>query len=99
MELPRQVSRQLPDTLTPSEVQKIMARCNLDDLLGVRDRAILETFYSTGIRRMELVNLCVYDVADELVLRPRETAIFFGNLSFHGSFFYALSDIYVKNRP
>lgn len=29
---------------------------------GVRDRAVLETFYSTGMRRMELVNLKIFDV-------------------------------------
>ncbi len=30
--------------------------------MGLRDRAILETLYSTGIRRMEVVNLTVYDL-------------------------------------
>jgi integrase/recombinase XerD len=30
--------------------------------LGVRDRAILETLYSTGVRRMEVVNLRLYDL-------------------------------------
>ena len=33
--------------------------------LGLRDRAILETFYSTGLRRMELANLGVYDLDAE----------------------------------
>ena len=33
--------------------------------LAVRDRAILETFYSTGMRRMELVNLKLYDLDAE----------------------------------
>ena len=32
---------------------------------GLRDRAILETFYSTGMRRMELANLKVYDLDAE----------------------------------
>lgn len=31
-------------------------------MLGVRGRAIIETFYSTGIRRMELVHLELYDL-------------------------------------
>ena len=30
--------------------------------MGVRDRAILETLYSTGIRRMELAGLHTYDL-------------------------------------
>jgi integrase/recombinase XerD len=33
--------------------------------VGLRDRAILETFYSTGIRRTELINLKLYDVDRE----------------------------------
>jgi len=34
----------------------------VNDLLGLRDRAILEMLYSTGIRRTELVNLLVHDL-------------------------------------
>ena len=30
--------------------------------MGVRDRAMLETFYSTGMRRMELVGLKIFDL-------------------------------------
>jgi len=30
--------------------------------IGIRDRAIIETLYSTGIRRSELINLKIYDV-------------------------------------
>ena len=29
---------------------------------GLRDRAILETFYSTGMRRLEIANLKLYDI-------------------------------------
>ena len=35
---------------------------DIADPLGLRDRAILETLYSTGMRRMELVNLKLYDL-------------------------------------
>ena len=73
LELPRQIKCQLPDVLTVNEVEQVMAQCDLTDSLGVRDRAILETFYSTGIRRLELVNLCVYDIsADNQVLMVRQ---------------------------
>jgi integrase/recombinase XerD len=34
---------------------------NLAEPLGVRDRAILETLYSTGMRRLELLGLKLYD--------------------------------------
>lgn len=73
LDLPRQIQRQLPDVLTPDEVEKIMTQCDLNEFLGVRDRVILETFYSTGMRRQELVNLCVYDVvADQGTVMIRQ---------------------------
>ena len=33
--------------------------------IGLRDRAILETFYSTGIRRCEIVRLTLWDIDRE----------------------------------
>jgi integrase/recombinase XerD len=65
LELPRP-SRHLPRTiLTRAEVSAILAQPDLDTLKGQRDRAMLETLYSTGIRRMELVNLCLHDIERE----------------------------------
>jgi len=62
MELPR-VHRRLPKhILTAEEVERILAQTALHGELGIRDRAILETLYSTGIRRSELANLRLYDV-------------------------------------
>lgn len=49
-------------TLTEEQVQKLMEAPDLSSPLGVRDRAILEVFYSTGIRREELLHLAVEDV-------------------------------------
>jgi integrase/recombinase XerD len=43
----------------------VLAQPDLNDPLGVRDRAILEVFYSTGIRRSELANLAVTDIDRE----------------------------------
>ena len=39
-----------------------MQQTNIHDPLGLRDRAILETLYSTGMRRLELVNLTLWDL-------------------------------------
>jgi site-specific recombinase XerD len=62
MELPR-VHRKLPQhVLTAEEVERILAQTGLHGDLGIRDRAILETLYSTGIRRSELAHLRLYDV-------------------------------------
>ncbi len=38
---------------------------NVADPIGLRDRAILETLYSTGMRRLELINLKLYDLDTE----------------------------------
>jgi integrase/recombinase XerD len=43
--------------LTIREIEKVLNGIDIKSPLGLRDRAILETLYSTGIRRMELCNL------------------------------------------
>ena len=53
-----QLGQQLPArVLTASQVEAILAAVDLQGHFGVRDCSILETFYSTGIRRMELAGL------------------------------------------
>lgn len=49
-------------TLAPKEARKILDQPNLGTLAGIRDRAILEVFYSSGIRLNELCRLTIYDV-------------------------------------
>jgi len=62
IELPR-VERRLPKAvLTIEEAEKVLAQPDVTTPLGVRDRAILETLYSTGIRRQEIVDLDLYSV-------------------------------------
>lgn len=55
--------RRLPEAvLSVEEVEEVLAGPDTTTALGVRDRAILEVFHSTAIRRMELINLRVSDV-------------------------------------
>ncbi len=62
LELPR-VHRRLPkQLLSADEVERILNQTLLHGELGIRDRAIIETLYSTGIRRAELANLKLYDI-------------------------------------
>jgi integrase/recombinase XerD len=57
VDLPRKEKR-LPETaLTLAEVEALLGVPNVADPLGVRDRAMLELFYSTGLRRTELCRL------------------------------------------
>lgn len=65
IELPR-AERRLPrPALTAAEAELVLAQPDLADPIGVRDRAILEVFYSTGIRRSELAHLAVTDIDHE----------------------------------
>jgi len=45
-----------------AEVEAILAEADPESAQGLRDRAMLETLYSTGLRRMELPGLAIYDV-------------------------------------
>ena len=63
LELPR-LGRVLPKNIfSAQEVERIMQLCDLADPMGLRDRAILEVLYSTGIRRLETVQLKLYDLS------------------------------------
>ena len=53
---PRQAKR-LPKAISVEQVEKLLSAPSDKDTLGLRDRAMLETLYSTGIRVSELVGL------------------------------------------
>ena len=58
---PRQAKR-LPKAIGVQEVEKLLAAPDVQTLLGARDRAMLETLYSTGIRVSELVGMDIQDI-------------------------------------
>lgn len=53
----------LPVVLSVEEVEALLQQPDLKTVAGLRDRAILELFYSTGIRRSELINLKLHDLS------------------------------------
>jgi integrase/recombinase XerD len=62
LELPRLEHRLPKHVLTQSEAETVINQPNVTEPLGVRDRSILEVLYSTGMRRVELTGLQLYDV-------------------------------------
>lgn len=74
LELPKK-PQTLPKTiLSIAQVESVLNQCSQGDqnnqnathtLLGIRNRALMELFYSSGIRRMELTALKLYDVDTE----------------------------------
>jgi len=61
MRTPRKEKR-LPGVLDEKQVRRLIEQPETDSFLGLRDRAILEILYSTGIRASELVGANIEDV-------------------------------------
>lgn len=61
LELPKP-SYRLPTVLNAVEVEAVLTLPKIHTRMGLRDRAILETLYSTGIRRLELRHLKLTDI-------------------------------------
>jgi integrase/recombinase XerD len=60
--LPKLEHRLPKHVLTERESEKIINEPDVNEPLGIRDRAILEVLYSTGMRRMELIRIKLYDL-------------------------------------
>jgi integrase/recombinase XerD len=65
LELPRPEKRLPVEALSRSQMEAVLSVPEISDPLGLRDRAILELFYSTGIRRAELARLELSDLNHE----------------------------------
>ena len=57
----------VPDVLTMEEVDHLLAQPQPGDLIGARDKAILELLYATGLRVSELCSLRICDLNDTFV--------------------------------
>ncbi len=51
------LDKKLPDTLNIDDIENILSSIELNSFEGVRNRAIVETLYSCGLRVSELINL------------------------------------------
>jgi integrase/recombinase XerD len=63
--LPRLENRLPKYILNAEEAETVLRQPDVATVEGLRDRAILETFYATGMRRLEVANLKLYDIDRE----------------------------------
>ncbi len=56
------IGRKLPDTLSYHEIEQLLSAIDMSTAEGTRNRAILETLYSSGLRVSELVNLTMQNL-------------------------------------
>jgi len=64
------ITRKLPVVLSVNEVENLLNQPDVKDKLGLRNKAILELFYSSGLRIAELINLKISDLFfDDEVIR------------------------------
>jgi integrase/recombinase XerD len=62
LDLPRRPKGLPRSVLNAREAEAVLALADVTDPFGVRDRAILEVLYSTGLRRTELTRLALFDL-------------------------------------
>lgn len=65
LEAPK-LGRKLPDTLNINEIDQILGAIDHSKPEGVRNRAMLETMYSSGLRVSELINLQISNVHEDI---------------------------------
>lgn len=62
LEVPKKPKRLPRAILQLDDIENVLNQTNIDTVQGIRDRAIIEVLYSTGMRRMELAKLSIYDI-------------------------------------
>lgn len=65
IDLPKS-GRKLPETLSINQVDELLNQPDITTIVGIRDKAMLETMYACGLRVSELINLKQKDIIEEI---------------------------------
>ena len=68
LDLPRKIQRVPRGVLSQGEAERVLAMADLSTTIGLRDRALMEVLYATGMRRMEIAGLLCEDIDAERCL-------------------------------
>jgi len=63
---PPKIWKKLPQTLSVSEINSLLSHADTGTPQGLRDQAMLETLYGTGLRVSELIGLTINDINSEV---------------------------------
>ncbi len=74
------IEKHIPEIMTEEEVRRLLAQPKSSDPKGIRDKAMLELLYATGIRVSELIGLKISDVdLSKDLLKCKNRVIPFGS--------------------
>jgi integrase/recombinase XerD len=62
LELPKRIKSLPRQVMSQAEAEQVLASVDTGSAIGLRDRAMMEVLYATGMRRMELANLQLADI-------------------------------------
>jgi integrase/recombinase XerD len=98
------IEKKLPSTLTISEMERVLSSPSTADAKGIRDKAMLEILYATGIRVTELINLNVNDINLDLgyvkCLGTKERIVPIGKIAIKAleNYIYNYREKFLKNK-
>lgn len=75
IKLPKEKAEKIVNFLALDQIKKLLESPDTSTVLGLRDRAILETFFSTGLRVAELVSLNREQIKIKFALRDLEISV------------------------
>ena len=91
--------KKLPEILSEKEIELLLMQPNVSDMKGLRDKAMIELLYATGIRVTELIELKVSDINLQMKVLHCKNAKNERYIPIYDEALHILSDYIFKVRP